>query len=207
MKTVPSIAVFDLGGVLVDWNPRYLYRKLFDGDEDAMEYFLATVCTGSWNAEQDAGRTFAEGCELLRTTHPLHANLIDAWVERFDEMVAGSIAGTVDLLKELRADRVQLYALSNWSAETFPHVLKRFEFLQWFCGVLISGNVKLVKPDPRIFRLFLETYGIDPSRAVYIDDVRENVGAANDAGMQGILFTNPLALRAELVRVGLIAGT
>jgi 2-haloacid dehalogenase len=120
MKTVPSIAVFDLGGVLVDWNPRYLYRKLFDGDEDAMEHFLATVCTGSWNAEQDAGRTFAEGCESLRTTHPLHANLIDAWVERFDEMMAGSIAGTVDLLKELRSDRVQLYALSNWSAATFP---------------------------------------------------------------------------------------
>ena len=173
-----SLAVFDLGGVLIDWNPRHLYRKLFDGDEKAMEHFLATVCTPSWNAQQDAGRTFADACASLRLAHPRQARLIDAWFERYDEMLAGPILGTVDLLTELRARGVPLYALSDWSAETFPVALKRFEFLQWFRGILISGQVGLLKPDPHFFQLFLETFAIDPARAIYIDDRKPNVAAA-----------------------------
>jgi 2-haloacid dehalogenase len=201
-----SVAVFDLGGVLIDWNPRHLYRKLFDGDEKAMEHFLATVCTPSWNAQQDAGRRFADACASLRLAHPRQAGLIDAWFERYDEMLAGPILGAVDLLTELRARGVPLYALSDWSAETFPVALKRFEFLQWFRGVLISGRVGLLKPDPRIFQLFLDTFAIDAARAIYIDDRKPNVAAAAAFGMEGILFTDPPALRAELVRVGLISG-
>jgi 2-haloacid dehalogenase len=199
-----SIAVFDLGGVLIDWNPRYLYRKLFDGDDEAMEHFLANICTSNWNAQQDAGRTLAEACALLKRDHPAHAKFIDAWMERYDEMLAGPIHGTVDVLAELRRRGVPIYALSNWSAETFPAALKRFDFLRWFRGTLLSGDVRLLKPDPRIFNVFFETHGVDPAQAVYIDDLPANVDAARALGMHGIRFTYPAALRGELVQVGLI---
>ena len=199
------VAVFDLGGVLIDWNPRYLYRKLFDGSEDAMERFLATICTPCWNREQDAGRSFAEGCASLKALYPREADLIDAWCERYDEMLAGPIQGTVEVLNELRSRGVDLYALSNWSGETFPFAQKRFEFLKWFKGIMLSGKVGLVKPDTRIYELFFKTFAIDPSRAVYIDDLRPNVEAARSVGMLSILFTDPVSLRSELFRWGLIS--
>src|SRR5579863_2867920 len=201
-----SVAVFDLGGVLIDWNPRYLYRKLFDGDDAAMEHFLATVCTSQWNVQQDAGRTLAEGCDLLKREHPAHAQFIDAWRERYAEMLSGPIQGTVELLAELRDRGVPIYALSNWSAETFPAAEKRFDFLRWFRGILLSGSVRLIKPDPRIYRLFCETHAVDPAQAVYIDDLQPNVEAASALGMHGIHFTDPSALRSELASVGLIPG-
>src|ERR1700726_586492 len=119
-----SIAVFDLGGVLIDWNPRYLYRKYFDGDDTAMEHFLATVCTQSWNEQQDAGRPFADACAELKLIHPSRAELIDAWIGRYDEMLAGPITGTVDILAELSRRGITLYAATNWSTETFPVALK-----------------------------------------------------------------------------------
>lgn len=199
-----SVVVFDLGGVLIDWNPRYLYRKLFDGDDAAMEDFLANVCTSAWNAQQDAGRTFAEAGALLKLEHPKHGELIDAWFGRQREMVAGPISGTVDILAELHARGVPLYAVSNWSAETYPLVAKRFEFLQWFQAVVLSGEVRVLKPDPRIFQFFFDTYNIDPARAVYVDDLKPNVEAANALGMHGIVFTDPPALRIELVKLGLL---
>jgi 2-haloacid dehalogenase len=201
-----SVVVFDLGGVVIDWNPRYLYRKLFDGDDGAMEHFLATVCTASWNDQQDAGRTFAEGCALLKKIHPGKANLIDAWIERYGEMLGGEIPGTVEILAELRSIGTPLYALSNWSTETFPIAEQRFEFLKWFRGVLLSGEVRLTKPDRRIFEAFCKTFAIDPARAVYIDDRRGNVEAAAALGMHGLVFTDSSSLRAELVRVGLMKG-
>jgi 2-haloacid dehalogenase len=199
-----SVAVFDLGGVLIDWNPRYLYRKLFDGNEGAMEHFLATVCTPSWNSQQDAGRPFAEACASLKSEYPAHAELIDAWIQRQPEMVTGPIHGTVEILAELRARQVPLYALSNWSAETFPLSLNRFDFLHWFQGILLSGEVRLLKPDPRIFELFFETHNVDPAHTVYIDDLKPNVDAATALGMHGILFTDPPSLRKELLKVGLL---
>jgi 2-haloacid dehalogenase len=204
MTSERTVAVFDLGGVLIDWNPRYLYRKLFDGDDRAMEHFLATVCTGSWNDQQDAGRTFAEGCSLLKKIHPRKAALIDAWIERYAEMLGGEIPGTVEILSELRSAGTPLYALSNWSTETFPIAEERFEFLKWFRGVLLSGEVRLRKPDRRIFELFFKTFAIDPARAVYIDDRRDNVEAATALGMHGVVFTDSRLLRAELAGVGLI---
>jgi 2-haloacid dehalogenase len=199
-----STAVFDLGGVLVDWNPRYLYRRLFDGDATAMEEFLATVCTQSWNEQQDAGRPFAEACAALKLVHPDKTELIDAWFLRYDETLAGPIPGSVDILAELNSLSVPLYALSNWSAETFPAALKRFEFLKWFKGTMLSGEVKLLKPDPRIFKLFLETFAIDPALTVYIDDREPNVEAAMALGMRGILFTDARALRTELIGLELL---
>jgi 2-haloacid dehalogenase len=199
-----SIAVFDLGGVLIDWNPRYLYRKLFAGDDAGMELFLSEICSPAWNAQQDAGRPFAEACDSLKLQHPAHAHLIDAWFLRHGEMIAGPLPGTVDILADLRARGVALYALSNWSAETFPTALKRFEFLHWFQGILLSGEARLVKPDPRIFRLFFETFALDPAQAVFIDDVPVNVNAAAALGVHGIHFTDPSALRHELTEIGLL---
>jgi len=199
-----SIVVFDLGGVLIDWDPRYLYRKLFDGDTAAMEEFLATVCTQSWNEQQDAGRPFADACASLKLLHPHKAELIDAWFERYDETLAGPIPGTVEILAELNSDGLSLFALSNWSAETFPIALKRFEFLKWFKGVMLSGEVKLLKPDPRIFELFLDTFSIDPALTVYIDDREPNVEAATAYGMHGVVFADAATLRTELRRLGLL---
>jgi 2-haloacid dehalogenase len=198
------VAIFDLGGVLIDWNPRYLYRKLFNGNETAMEYFLAAVCTSSWNAQQDAGRSFAEGCDCLKRLHPDKAELIDAWFQRYEEMLGGEIPGTVEILRELRSRSVPIYVLSNWSAETFPIALNRFECLSWFNGVLLSGDAKMLKPDRRIFEMFLDTFRIEPSRAIYIDDRNENVKAAIELGMQGVVFRDSRALRVELTRAGLI---
>jgi 2-haloacid dehalogenase len=206
MMAQRSIAIFDLGGVVIDWNPRYLYRKLFDGNDGAMEHFLATVCTPSWNELQDGGRTFADACASLKATHPKETRLIDAWFERYDEMLAGEIPGIVEILTEMQSRGIPLYALSNWSTETFPIALSRFECLKWFQGVLLSGEVRLLKPDRRIFEVFLKTFAIDPARAIYIDDRRANVEVAASFGMHGILFTDSRSLRAELMREGSILG-
>ncbi len=192
-----SVVVFDLGGVLIDWNPRHLYRKLF-ADDAAMEEFLSTVCTQAWNERQDAGRTFAEATALLREQHPHHAELIEAYGARFDEMMKGPIEGSVAILETLHRRGVPLYALSNWSRETFPLAERRFEFLRRFRGVVISGHEGVIKPDPRIFRILLERHRIAPEGAVYIDDNPRNAEAARALGIHGIHFTHPDKLRREL---------
>jgi 2-haloacid dehalogenase len=198
------VVVFDLGGVLIDWDPRHLYRKLFSGDERAMEDFLANVCTHEWNRCQDAGRSFAEGARLLKEQHPDKGELIDAYGTRFDEMMAGPIAGAVEILAELRTRGTPLYSLSNFSAETFPLASARFDFLRWFRGMVISGEVGVIKPDPRIYEMMLARFAIDPRRTVYIDDVLANAEAARPFGIHGIHFTTPTALRAELVQLALL---
>jgi 2-haloacid dehalogenase len=203
-KTGRDIVVFDLGGVLIEWDPRHLYRKLFAGDDAAMEHFLANVCTHDWNRCQDAGRSFAEGASLLKAEHPDRAELIDAYFARFDEMMPGPTAGTIDILAELREQGTPLYGLTNFSAETYPPTYERFEFLGWFRDILVSGEVGLIKPDPRIFELLIERFAIDPCRAVYIDDVEVNVIAARPFGIHAIHFTTPAALRSELAVLGLL---
>jgi 2-haloacid dehalogenase len=200
-----DIVVFDLGGVLIDWDPRHLYRKLFASDEAAMEHFLATVCTHEWNRLQDAGRTFAEGARFLKAEHPDKSELIDAYGNRFDEMLAGPITGSVEILAELRDRGTPLYGLTNWSAETYPAAFDRFAFLRWFRGILVSGEVEVIKPDPRIFALLIERFAIEPQRAVYIDDVEANVAAARPFGIHAIHFTTPANLRQELTGLGLLS--
>jgi 2-haloacid dehalogenase len=200
----PEFVIFDLGGVLIDWNPRHLYRKLFGGDEAKMEEFLATICTPDWNLRQDAGRSYAEAVAALTERHPEHRALIAAWGERFDETMRGPIDGTVEILAELRARPVPLYALTNWSAETFPIGRRRFPFMDWFQGIVVSGEEGLVKPDPRIFELLLDRYGLAARRAVFIDDNARNAAAATALGMHGIHFTDPPALRRELAGLGLL---
>ena len=205
-KPARDTVAFDLGGVLIAWDPRHLYRKLFAGDETAMEHFLANVCTHEWNRCQDAGRSFAEGARLLKAEHPEKAELIDAYFSRFDEMMPGPIAGSVEILAELRDRDTPVYCLTNFSAETYPPAFERFEFLRWFNGILVSGEVGLIKPDPRIFELLIERFAIDPRRAVYIDDVETNVIAARPLGIHAIHFTTPAALRAELAELGLLSS-
>jgi 2-haloacid dehalogenase len=189
--------VFDLGGVLIDWDPRYLYRKLL-ADEAAVEEFLATVCTPEWNAEQDRGRPFAEGVAELVERHPAHAAAIAAYSERWEEMLGGEIPGSVEVLADLRAAGMPLYALTNWSAETFGIARERFAFLDWFDGVLVSGEERMVKPDPRFFRLLVERFGIDPGSSFYVDDSAANVAAARRLGFDAVRFTGPKRLRRDL---------
>ena len=203
-KASRSVVVFDLGGVLIEWDPRNLYRKLFPGDEAGMERFLREVCTQDWNERQDEGRRFAEAEEELIRLHPDKGPLIRAWHARFDEMIPGAIQGTVAILDELNRRSTPLYALTNWSNETFAPQRERFDFLGWFQGILVSGDEGVIKPDPRIFRLLLDRFGIRAEDAVFIDDNPANARAASALGIHGIHFQSPEALRRELGAVGLL---
>jgi 2-haloacid dehalogenase len=201
--TPPVRAVlFDLGGVLVDWDPRHLYRKIF-ADPQAMEHFLATICNSEWNEEQDAGRPFAEGVRLLVAQYPRLAAEIRAYHERWDEMLRGEIAESVVLLEGLRGRGVGLYALSNWSNETYPLARARFAFLDWFDGIVISGEEGLKKPDPRIFAVAQSRFGLVPQATLFIDDSPRNIAAASALGYRTHLFTGADALRAVFAEHGL----
>ena len=195
--------VFDLGGVLIDWDPRHLYRKLIN-DEAEMEHFLAEVCSPAWNLEQDRGRTWKEATALLIQQHPMRAELIAAFHKRWPEMLGGPISGTVDILEELRSRAAPLYALTNWSHETFHHAENLYDFLGWFQGIVVSGREKIVKPDPAIYRLLCRRYALDPASLVYIDDNPDNAAAASELGMHGIHFADPPALRRELTSLGVL---
>ena len=201
----PTAVVFDLGGVLIEWDPRNLYRKLFD-DPDEMESFLAEVTTAEWNAYQDAGRPWAEAIELLVAEHPERRELIEAFHGRWPEMLAGEVPGTVEVLADLRAAGLRLLALSNWSAEMFPVARAQFDFLKWFEGIVISGEVGIAKPDRLIFEHLIERFGIEPETALFIDDSSANVLTASVLGFHAIQFTDAAALRLELVRRALLPG-
>ena len=167
-----------------------------------MEQFLAEVTTSEWNAQQDAGRALSEAVEELAARHPDRRHLIAAYYDRWPEMLGGAIEGTVDILRELRERGVRTYALSNWSAETFPIARPMFPFLEWFDGIVISGEIKMVKPDPRIFTHVLERFGLEPGSAVFVDDNAENVKAAEEAGFIPVQFESPEQLRRELKALG-----
>ena len=199
------VVVFDLGGVLIDWDPRHLYRKLFDQDT-AMERFLDEVCHGAWNLEQDRGRSFAEAIREATLRHPDQRAMIEAYHLRWEEMLAGAIEDTVTILEELRDAGCELHALTNWSAETFPHARARFAFLEHFETILVSGEERLIKPDPDIFALLLERIGHPAQACIFIDDSTRNVAGAAALGFDAIRFENPRQLRAELVRRGLLDG-
>lgn len=198
-------AVFDLGGVVIDWDPRHLYRDVFAGDEGAMEEFLATVCTTDWNAEQDLGRPFAEGIAALSAEHPDQADLIELYWTRWGEMLDGPIPGTGAVLRELRASGIPLYALTNWSAETFPLAQQRFECLELFDGIVVSGREGMAKPDPGIFGVLCERYELKASECLFVDDSATNVKAAETFGFSHcVLFTTADDLRRRLPALGLL---
>lgn len=193
--------IFDFGGVLIDWNPRYLYRQIFE-DEERMEYFLSQVCSPYWNEEQDGGRSLVEATTLLVEKYPEWEKEIRAFYGRWEEMLGGAIEGTVEILRKLHAGgNYRLVGLTNWSAETFPVALERFDFLQLFEGILVSGVEKLKKPDPKIYELLLNRYNIDGATAIFIDDNLRNVKAARASGIPSIHFQSVAQLEGELTAI------
>jgi 2-haloacid dehalogenase len=197
--------IFDLGGVLIDWNPRHLYRKLFD-DEAAMETFLREVCAPAWNLEQDRGRPWAQAIAELSAQHPDKAGLIAAYRRRWPEMLNGPIAGTVAILEQLHDAGVRLFALTNWSAETYPYAEQLYPFLARFRAVVVSGRIGLIKPEAAIYRHAIARFGVEPARTLFIDDSASNVAGAEAAGLRAIRFTGPEALLRDLAALGLPVG-
>ncbi len=189
--------VFDFGGVLVDWNPRHLYRGVFR-DEQAMEHFLANICTDEWNVEQDRGRPLAEGTKLLQQQFPEYHDLIAMYYDQWDTMLRSDIRETVALLHRLKK-KYHLYGLTNWSAETIPVAFSRYPFFSEFEGIVVSGEEKLIKPDKAIFRVLLDRYGIKASESLFIDDNLKNVKAAEEMGFHAIHFTSPGQLEQQLL--------
>lgn len=202
-RTYQSI-IFDLGAVLVDWNPRYLYSKVFATPEET-DHFLENICTSDWNEEQDAGRSLAEGTELLVEKHPDFEAQIRAFYGRWREMLGGPIQETVELLQQLKTSgKYKLYALTNWSNETFPIALMEYEWLQWFDGIVVSGKEKLRKPFPDFYQLLLDRYMIDKTNAIFIDDNIRNVKAAEEMGIETIHFQTSAQLGKELQQRGIL---
>ncbi len=203
MKPVDTI-IFDLGGVLIDWNPVYLYRKIFAKEEE-IDHFLSRIATPDWNEQQDAGRPLQEATEWLVERHPEYEEPIRAYYGRWPEMLGGPIEGTVSLLDRLRRQNAHsLYALTNWSAETFPVAQARYPFLDWFEGILVSGHEKLKKPDPRIYERIAERFDLDLARCLFIDDSLRNVKGARETGLQAVHFQGPEALEARLSELGIL---
>lgn len=202
MQSKIDTILFDLGGVLVDWNPRYFYRPLFKGDEAAMERFLATVAAPEWNHQMDAGRAFDDAIAERQREFPEHAELIAQWKTGWPTMLGEAMQETVEVLDALRARGLRLYALTNWSAETFPIARTRFGFLEWFEDIVVSGEVKLAKPDPRIFELAIERCGLTPGSTVFIDDNLPNVRSAEELGFHVVRFEHAHGLRERLQTLG-----
>lgn len=195
--------VFDLGNVLIPWNPRLLYRKLFGGDEKRVEWFLKNICTTEWNETHDAGRAFSDGVAELVVKYPEHAEFIEAYSARWDEMLGEPIAGNVALLEDLKKAGRGVYALTNWPAEKFPVARSRCPFLKLFEGVVVSGEEGVRKPSSEIFGILVSRYDLDPERTVFIDDVQKNVDAARSLGFRGIRCESPEQLRRDLALLGL----
>jgi len=199
-----TTVVFDLGGVLIDWDPRYLYRQLLATDH-AIEAFLDEVGFAEWNHDVDAGKsTWADAVDALSATHPHHRHLIEAYPTRFGETLAGPVAGSVDVLRDLHARGVRLLALTNWSVETFPVALERFDFLDLFEDIVVSGAEGVAKPDPAIFDLLLDRHGLQPAETIFVDDKQVNLDAADRAGLAVRLFIDAVTLRADLESAGVL---
>ena len=198
--------IFDLGGVLIDWNPRYVFQQVFDGDEERMEWFLANITTMAWNEEQDAGRDLQEATDWLIERHPDWAAQIRQYYGRWEEMLGGPIEGTVEILRQLRDEgNFRLVALTNWSHQTFPVAQERYDFLGWFEGILVSGAEKMRKPAPEFYHLLIQRYGLEPERCFFIDDNARNVEAARALNIPSVQFTSPEELREVLVNRGLLS--
>jgi 2-haloacid dehalogenase len=190
--------IFDLGGVLIDWNPAYVFTKLIP-DADRRQFFFDHVCTHDWNVEQDAGRSIADATELKVAEFPEWETEIRAFYGRWTEMLGGAIEGTVDILRAVKADPIyQVLALTNWSHETFPIAQSRYDFLGWFEGIVVSGEEKTRKPFTDIYKILLDRYHVEADKAIFIDDSIKNVEAARALGIHGIVFESPAQLKTAL---------
>jgi 2-haloacid dehalogenase len=196
-----KIIVFDIGGVLIDWNPRYAYSKIFE-DKQKMEWFLTEICSPEWNGKQDAGRTFAEGTAELTAKYPQYKKEIEFFYDNWTNMFGGAIQGSVDILKQLKAQGYTLYCITNWSAEGFPWARQHFPFLNLFEDIVVSGEVKMLKPDPKIFNLLLQRHNIKAEDCVFIDDNKDNITTASALGFNTVHFKDPQQLKAALAAFG-----
>jgi HAD superfamily hydrolase (TIGR01509 family) len=188
--------IFDIGGVLLRWEPRLLYGRLIP-DEAQRERFLSEICTLEWNGTLDAGRPFDEACEELATRHPEHRELIHAW-KRQDEMIAGEVPGTATLVRRLRARSVPLLLLTNMPSDVFAARVERFPVLREFAGAVVSGEEGVLKPSAEIFAILAGRFGLDPSESLFIDDTAANVEGARAAGFHAHHFVGAEALEVEL---------
>jgi len=191
--------VFDFGGVLVDWNPRHLYKSHFQ-DTNEMESFLKNICTEEWNIEQDRGRSLSEATIELQKKFPEHSASISLFYDKWEDMLKGEIAGTVAILYKLK-EKYALYGLTNWPSETIHVAYKRFSFFQEFEGIVVSGTEKLIKPDKRIYQLLLDRYSIKAEESIFIDDNINNIKAAKELGFYAIHFENPTQLETDLSNI------
>ena len=201
MSKIKSV-VFDIGGVLIDWNPRHLYRKIFETEEE-MEWFLSEICTYDWNVQQDGGKTFSVATAELSAKYPEYSDKIALYYGRWEEMLGGELKDTIDIFDELKSAGIPLYALSNWSHEAFPVAYDRYAFMKKFDGIVVSGYEKLLKPDHAIYRVLINRYNINPSESVYIDDNKPNADAAAELGFNAIHYRSSEQLRKDLRALGL----
>jgi 2-haloacid dehalogenase len=197
--------IFDLGGVLIDWNPRYVFTEDYFESEEKREFFFDKVCTAEWNENQDAGYPLQKATAEKISEFPEWEPAIRDYYGRWEEMLRGPIDETVEIFQQLRnKDSLKLYALTNWSAETFPIALDRYEFLHWFDGRVVSGEEKTRKPFPEFYDLILNRYQLNAPEVLFIDDSLRNVKAAELAGMEAIWFTTPENLKEELGKAGIL---
>lgn len=181
--------IFDFGGVLLDWNPRYLYKSYFNNDVE-MEHFLADICNGEWNIKQDAGRPFAEAVKELQAKFPEYAEAIQMYDDDWEKMLKCELPESIDLLKELKSMGYGIYGLTNWSAEKIGYAFENYSFFSLFDGIVVSGVEKVVKPDRRIYEILLERYSLKPGECVFIDDNQDNVDMAKVLGINAVRFDN-----------------
>ena len=198
--TRPLNVVFDLGGVLFDWNPRYLYRKLTTSEKE-VEDFLANICTSEWNSRLDRGTPFKQGVEELCRQHPEKSDWIKAYQTRWPEMVGGVFDENVQLLTELHQMNVPLYSITNWSSETFESVRQNYPFMKYFDDIVVSGEEKITKPDPRIYKILLDRNSLKAEQCIFIDDVLKNIEGAKSLGFKAIQAQTPTQLRHDLFEI------
>lgn len=196
MTTIKNI-IFDFGGVLVDWDPRYFYRDYFKNDEE-MEYFLGNICTLEWNSQFDKGVPFDKGIAELVQEHPEYKEAIEAYKTGWSAMLTEAFPESVALLRELKAEGYKVYGLTNWSAETIGVAFKRFDFFKEFDGIVVSGEEKLLKPDERLYQVLLNRFELKAEECVFMDDNLKNVEVATRLGIQGIHFDNLSHVREQL---------
>jgi 2-haloacid dehalogenase len=194
--------IFDFGGVLVDWDPKHVYQHLFT-EPEKMHWFLENICNEDWNIEQDRGRSLEEGTNILLRQYPEHDALIRTFYGRWAEMLRGEIRGTVEILHELKR-KYPVYGLTNWSDETFPIALERYDFFKVFDGIVVSGREKMIKPDKKFFQLILDRYHLKAENSVFIDDNIKNIRSASEMGFHTIRFESPEKLRERLISMKLL---
>ena len=196
--------IFDLGGVLIDWNPDYVFKEVFKDDEK-LAWFYREICTMDWNENQDAGYPLAKATEERVALFPQYEEWICMYYGRWEEMLGDAIQGTVELLKQcVDSPALKVVALTNWSAETFPVALEKFDCLQWFEGIVVSGEEMTRKPFPNIYQTTLNRFDLKPEESLFIDDNKRNIEAAKALGIQCVHFSSPFQLEKELKKIKLL---